>query len=100
MSMPACSCRVAWSVAALASITASVLAVMSVRNPPPTVEASPAAIPDPRVAEIRAELEETRRVLDDVQSAVAQRDREIAAAEDELRTLRKELETLRAKPAP
>jgi chromosome segregation ATPase len=51
------------------------------------------------LAETTAELLQVRRVLDDAQSALAQRDREIATAEHELRVLRQELETLRSKNA-
>lgn len=85
--------------ACLALLAVIVVAMMLPAQPSPerTRDAPP---PDTRLAETRAELDEVKRVLNDVQSAVAQRDREIAAAEDELRMLRKELEGLRAKPTP
>lgn len=75
----------------------------------PTVTPVPASAADTlttmstRLAATTAEFIEVRRVLDDAQSALAQRDREIATAHDELRTLRQELDALRAKsttPAP
>jgi uncharacterized coiled-coil protein SlyX len=71
--------------------------------PLPSVSEAPAVnsppVADPRVATLQHDLSETRRVLDDAQSALGQRDREIATANDELRVLRQELEALRAKNA-
>jgi 5-bromo-4-chloroindolyl phosphate hydrolysis protein len=63
--------------------------------------ATPAGTPHP--ATLQQELDDTRRVLDDAQSALAQRDREIATANDDMRVLRLELDALRPKnatPAP
>ena len=111
--IPGCSCRVAW----LATVIALVVALASVvlprpfspqdttPHPSPSTGAAPAASQHPsltttndaRLAETTAELVYVRRVLDDAQSALAQRDREIATANDELRVLRQELESLRAK---
>lgn len=98
MSQPACSCRLAWSIAVLALAAGGALAVWPSAGVPAPAPA-PMPAPSETVVQLRSELEETRRVLDHVQSAVAQRDREIAAAEDELRNLRREVETLRARPA-
>lgn len=105
--MPACSCRLPWIVAVIAlgivateRIVAATAVPSTTANEAPVADRAPATPPaDPRLAGLQHDLSETRRVLDDAQSALAQRDREIATANDELRVLRQELETLRAKPA-
>lgn len=106
-----CSCRLPWIVAVLAlggAVAALVVAVSSrpstpAANDAPTVATTPAPTTDPRIATLQHDLSEVRRVLDDAQSALAQRDREIATANDDLRLLRQEMDALRAKqaaPAP
>lgn len=92
-----CSCRLPWLAAAACAVAGG--AALALPCPAPPATAAPAAPVDARLAEARHEVEELRRVYNDAQSALAQRDREIAAAEDDLRALRKELETLRGKPA-
>jgi septal ring factor EnvC (AmiA/AmiB activator) len=52
---------------------------------------------DDRLATTQHDLAEAKRVLNDAQSGLAERDREIAAANNELRTLRQELTECRAK---
>lgn len=107
---PPCSCRLPWIVTVI--VLGILIAERFITTAPPTTpnprEAAPTASPpaasptpatgsDPRVATLQQDLDEVRRVLDDAQSALAQRDREISTANDELRVLRLELETLRAK---
>lgn len=115
-SAPSCSCRLPWIVTIIALgiliaerfITATpsaTAAPTSETAPAATPQASPRADTDPRVATLQHDLNEVRRVLDDAQSALAQRDREISTANDELRVVRLELEALRTKadaktPAP
>ncbi len=101
-----CSCRLPWTVAAIVVLVGSVGVVLqSTRQPLLTTAAVTPANPmsksasETSLADLRHELEETRRVLDDAHSALAQRDREISAAEDEVRVLRAELATLRARQA-
>ena|SRR5688572_24679603 len=104
--VPACSCRLPWIVAVIAlgiMVSERIIAATSLSptaaNDAPADHATAPPPADPRLASLQHDLNETRRVLDDAQSALAQRDREIATANDELRVLRQELETLRAKPA-
>jgi len=97
---PTCSCRLPWLVALIAL---SILVIERVALSPsaaPATAAPPAPTADARLAALQHDLSETRRVLDDAQSALAQRDREIATANDELRILRQERDVLRAKAAP
>ncbi len=115
MSEPAahCSCRLPWIVTLIAlgvlvverfitsTTPTTTKEIPSAITPAPTPTPVPAS--DPLLATMQHDLNETRRVLDDAQSALAQRDREIATANDELRVLRLELDALRAKntaPAP
>jgi hypothetical protein len=113
MSEPAahCSCRLPWIVTLIAlGVLVAERFIASATTPsgkdiPSAI--TPAATPnpasDPRLTTLQHDLDETRRVLDDAQSALAQRDREIATANDELRVLRLELDALRAQktaPAP
>jgi hypothetical protein len=84
-------------VAILASLIAVVAVAVAIgRGPslaPPTAPtaapatASPAG--DAALATLRRELEDTARILDEAQSALAQRDREISAANDELTALKR-----------
>jgi hypothetical protein len=84
----ACSCRLPWVLAALAVLGAGATLLAAVHQvPPPPIAVAP-AIDAQTLAALRHELEETRRVLNDAQSALGDRDREIAAANDELRRLR------------
>ena len=110
MSMPpppaaasACICRLPWALAAVAVMIAGAVLLSSIWRTAPTPAAhdplvvAPVLVTDESLSTLRHELEETRRVLDDAQSALAQRDREISAANDDLRILREEVATLRAK---
>lgn len=104
---PSCSCRLPWIVTLIAlgvlvaerfvtlATTPDTKEIPSAVTPAPTPTPVPTA--DPRLATLQHDLNEARRVLDDAQSALAQRDREIATANDELRVLRLELDALRAK---
>lgn len=106
-----CSCRVPWIVALIALgvviadrfIVAAMSRTAAVPPAPAVAAPTPAPADTPRLATLQQELADTRRVLDDAQSALAQRDREIATANDDLRVLRLELDALRTKnatPAP
>ena len=101
---PSCSCRLPWIVVVIA-LGVLIAERFVVPSSPPASEApsgisTPTPTSDPRLATLQHDLNETRRVLDDAQSALAQRDREIATANDDLRMVRQELEALRAKAAP
>lgn len=104
---PSCSCRLPWIVVVIAlGILLAERFVVPTNSPsapqpngPPSTTGTPTAVVDPRLAALQHDLNETRRVLDDAQSALAQRDREIATANDDLRMLRQELDALRAKNA-
>lgn len=99
-SAPPCSCRLPWIITVIAL---GILVAERFLTLTPTVSETPAAVAastpatDPRIATLQHDLNETRRVLDDAQSALAQRDREIATANDDLRVLRQELDAIRAK---
>ncbi len=81
------------------------------KNPPahlsePSTGHSASPVVDDRLAALETlatlattqhDLAEAKRVLNDAQSGLAERDREIAAANDELRSLRQALAECRAK---
>ena len=101
---PQCSCRLPWTVATVAVLLAIIILVMLVsrKNPPSPLSERPAGqitipVVDDRLANTQHDLAEAKRVLNDAQSGLAERDREIAAANDELRTLRQALAECRAK---
>lgn len=109
-SAPSCSCRLPWLVTIIAlgilvaerviSVPTSSEAPSGTSDSQPVIPAPPPApitTPDPRIATLQHDLSEVRRVLDDAQSALADRDREIATANDALRVLRLEVEALRTK---
>jgi hypothetical protein len=108
-----CSCRLPWIVTVIALGVLVAERFVMLATPPsanaPSLVVAPTATPpsgevaDARLTTLKNELNEIRRVLDDAQSALGQRDREIATANDELRVLRMELDSMRAKnavPAP
>jgi hypothetical protein len=104
---PPCSCRLPWIITVIAlgilvaerflTLTPSVSETPAAVTAPTPTPPTPIPATDPRIATLQHDLNETRRVLDDVQSALAQRDREIATANDDLRVLRQELDAIRAK---
>ncbi len=107
---PSCSCRLPWIVTVIALGVLVAERFVTSATPPnandspvavttPTPTPTPTPATDQHVAALQNDLNESRRVLNDAQSALGQRDREIATANDELRVLRLELNSLRAKNA-
>lgn len=102
MSTPECSCHLPWAVASIALLMFSGTLLQSVLahatpTPAPGGSAAVEATRPAAMAALQHDLDESRRVLDDAQSGLAQRDRELSAANDEVRRLREELAAARAK---
>lgn len=100
----ACSCPLPWAVAALALFLAVAALMFSTKQTAqatqghdlPTSQITTSVVDD-RLTTTQCDLEETKRVLNEAQSGLAERDREISAANDELRSLRRALAECRAK---
>ena len=83
----------------------AIVMLINRKNPPahlsePSTSQISAPVVDDRLAALATtqhDLAEAKRVLNDAQSGLAERDREIAAANDELRSLRQALAECRAK---
>lgn len=104
LASPHGSCRLPWAVAFVSVLLAIIALVMLVSgiNLPSQLSERPASqitipVVDDRLASTRRDLAEAKRVLNDAQSGLAERDREIATANDELRSLRQALAKCRAR---
>ena len=100
----ACSCPLPWAVAALALFLAVAALMFPAKQTAQTTQGHDlpisqitAPVVDDRLTTTQHDLEETKRVLNEAQSGLAERDREISAANDELRSLRRALAESRAK---